>query len=270
MNIRVRYVLEGEGPAVVLVHGLGASLSVWGANISPLAEGHSVYALDLPGHGKSDKPKEVDYGAVSGAHFLVSFMDSVGISKATLIGNSAGGLVTALCALAYPHRLERLVLVDAGGLGRQLAWFLRFASLPLLGELLQTPNVRNPRNLIKSVFYEPQDLSDDLMMELMWARNIPAAKKAVLRAVRSGINLWGLRRNMVVLHRLKQFLKPVLIIWGREDRIIPVAHAHRAAQVLPNCQVHVISRCGHWPQLERADEFNSLVLGFLNGAYDTG
>ena len=72
---------------------------------------------------------------------------------------------------------------------------------------------------------------------------------------------------MIVLHQLKEFMKPLLIIWGREDRIIPVSHAYRAAEVLPNSEVHIIPRCGHWPQLERPKEFNPLVLGFLNGAF---
>ena len=116
-----------------------------------MAGGHTVYALDLPGHGRSDKPRELDYGAVAGAHFLGTFMGALGICSATLVGNSAGGLVTTICALTYPQRVEGLVLVDAAGLGRQVAWFLRFASLPLLGELLHFPNVRSTRSMIRGV-----------------------------------------------------------------------------------------------------------------------
>ena len=265
MAVKVRYVMEGNGPAVLLVHGLGASLAVWGENIAPLAEeGRTVYALDLPGYGKSDKPRELDYDAVSGAHFLVRFMDTLGIKSATIIGNSAGGIVSAMCALIYPHRVERLVLVDAPGLARPMAWFLRFASLPLLGELLHIPDVHDPRNMIKSVFYEPKAVSDDLVDELMHVRNFRGSKMAALRSIRSGTSLWGLRKKMLVLHRLKGFAKPLLVIWGREDRIIPVSHACRAAEVLsPNCTVHIIPYCGHWPQLERPEEFNLLVLDFL-------
>ena len=264
--MRVRYVREGEGPAVLLLHGLGASLAVWGETIAPIARGNAVYALDLPGHGRSDKREEIEYDAIAGAHFLVQYMNSLGISTASLIGNSAGGLVTAICAILYPQRIDKLVLVDAAGLGRQMAWFLRLASLPLVGELLHMPNVRNARNMIKSVFYESRPVSVNLVEELIRARNTPAAKRSTLRALRSGINLGGLKKNMMVLHRLKDYGKPILIVWGREDRIIPVSHAYRAAEVLSDCQVHIIPRCGHWPQLERPEEFVPLVHRFLEGA----
>ncbi len=268
IGVKVRYVMEGQGPAVLLVHGLGASLAVWGENIPSLAKEHTVYALDMPGNGKSDKPRELSYDAVSGAHFLVRFMDALGINSATLIGNSAGGLVTAICGLVHPQRVDGLVLVGGAGLGRQLAWFLRFASVPLLGELLHTPKVRNPRNLVKSVFYEPRSVSDSLLQEILQARNIPQAKRATLKSIRSGSGLWGVHKKMLVLDRLKDFMKPLLIVWGGEDRIIPVSHAHQAARVLSNSTVHIIPRCGHWPQLERSEEFNPLVLRFLKGGLD--
>ena len=266
--VKIRYVVEGKGPALILVHGLGASLAIWGENITPLSQGHTIYALDLPGHGKSEKPTQIDYGAPAGAHFLAGFMNTLGVGRATLIGNSAGGLITALCALTYPQRVERLVLVDSAGLGRQLPWFLRFSSVPFLGELLQTPNVLNAKNMIRSIFYDPRPVDRDVATELMQARNLPHAKRSVLKAIRSGVNLRGLRRNMLVLHRLKDVSMPLLIIWGQEDRIVPVSHAYRAAEVLRDCKVHVIPRCGHWPQMEKSGEFNPLVLQFLAGAFD--
>ena len=262
-SVRVRYVIEGEGPAIVLVHGLGASLAVWNDNIWDLSRGHRVYALDLPGHGKSDKPGELHYDSISGAHFLVSFMDAVDIDTATLMGNSAGGHIAAACALRYPQRVDRLILVSSAGLGRDMAWFLRASSLPLLGELLQLPPFRNTDNLIRAVFYEPRPLSDTLLEDLVASHGDPGAKRAVLRAIRSEMNIRGLRKHMQLLPELKEFHKPVLIIWGREDRIIPVSHAHQAAKVLGQ-KMHIIPRSGHWPQLESPEEFNEVVLGFLS------
>ena len=170
---------------MLLLHGLGASLAVWGENIDPLAEEHAVYALDLPGHGKSDKPQEIDYDAVAGAHFLVRFMDALGLSSATLIGSSAGGLIATICALLYPERVDRLVLVDTAGLGRQMAWFIRLSSLPFIGELLHTPNVLTTRGLTQSLFYEPWPVAEHLVEELMQVRNIPEAKRASLTAIRA-------------------------------------------------------------------------------------
>ena len=276
INVMVRYVMAGEGPAVLMVHGLGASLSIWEKNIAPLAQGHTVYAIDLPGSGKSDKPKRLDYHSAAGAQFLIRLMDTLGINRATLVGNSGGGLVTTICALSYPERVDKLVLVDSAGLGRQMAWFLRLASLPFLGELLHLPNVRNPDNLVKSIFYEPQLVSAAALEDIMEARNSPQAKRVTLAELRSGVSLWGLRKNMMMLHKLKAYAKPLLIVWGEEDRLIPVSHAYHARRVLlcdsdqgdtaaPYRAVHVIPHCGHWPQMERPDEFNPLVLSFLDG-----
>ena len=188
-SVRVRYVVRGEGPALVLVHGLGASLSVWNENIEELSRAHRVFALDLPGHGESDKPGELYYDSISGAHFLTSFMDAVGIDNATLMGNSAGGHIAAACALRYPQRLDRLILVSSAGLGREMAWFLRASSLPLLGELLQLPIFRNVDNLKRAVFYEPPRLNDALLEDLTRAHSHPGAKRAVLRAIRSEMSI---------------------------------------------------------------------------------
>lgn len=184
------------------------------------------------------------------------------MQSATLIGNSAGGLLAALCALSYP---EQLVLVNTAGLGRELSWFLRLASLPFIGELLYTPNVRSTRNLAKSVFYDPRSVNDDVVNELVAVRNLPEAKMAVLKGLRSGIGPLGLRKYMMVLPKLRGLERPLLLVWGREDRIIPVSHAYKAARVLPHCELHVIPHCGHWPQMERPAEFNRLVLDAING-----
>ena len=264
VRIRVRYLAEGKGSPVVLAHGLGASLAVWDENIQALAARHAVYAVDLPGYGKSDKPEGLAYDAVAGAHFLARFMDGLSLPSAALVGNSAGGLITAIFATLYADRVDRLVLVGPAGLGRPVAWFLRLASLPLLGELLHIPSVRNPENLIRSVFYRPRPLRPELLNELAWGRNLPDAKRANLRALRSAVGVRGMRRQMMVLHKLQEYRRPLLVLWGREDRIIPASHARDLTVALPNAAVHVIPECGHWPQLEKPEAFNPLVLKFLD------
>src|SRR3972149_1693188 len=130
---KVRYAVAGQGPAVVLVHGLGACLACWWENIGPLHKHSRLYALDMPAHGESEPLPGVDHDPVKSARFLTHFMDVVGIPSASLVGNSAGGLVAAMCAFNHPKRVERLVLVDSAGLGRQVSWFLPIASLPLVG-----------------------------------------------------------------------------------------------------------------------------------------
>ena len=258
--MKVRYIAAGHGPPLVLVHGLGATLSVSNKNITALAQDHAVFALDLPGHGRSEKPEDIAYDPASGARFLVRFMDALGIDVATLVGNSGGGLVAALCALAYPERVDRLVLVDPAGLGRSISWFLRVSSVPVLGEVINNPPIVTRRNLVKSIFYEYRPVLDDVIDEVIEARNLPETKRAVLKAVRATIGVGGVRSGLLVLDRLATLRRPPLIVWGREDRIVPVRHAEQAARVLPDARVHVIERCGHWPQLERPDEFNAVML----------
>jgi 4,5:9,10-diseco-3-hydroxy-5,9,17-trioxoandrosta-1(10),2-diene-4-oate hydrolase len=262
-GIRVHYVVAGQGSPVMLVHGLGSSVAAWWDNVGPLSQRHRVFAIDLPGSGDSDKPRHVRYDAHEAARFLHRFFQALGMPQVSLIGNSAGGLISAIYACTYSKHVERLVLVDSAGLGRPVAWFLRFTSIPLLSGLIHLPHLRNPKTLLRRVFYRPRPISDLLTEELRRVRNHKGWHMAVLRSIQSGVSLLGLRKSVQILGDLKRLDKPLLIVWGREDRVIPVSHAYRAAKELPQAQVWVIPECGHWPQMEKAQEFNERVLKFL-------
>ncbi len=264
-GIRVHYVVAGEGPAVLLVHGLGASLAAWWENIAALAQNHRVYAIDLPGSGDSDKPRHVRYDAYEAADFLHKFLNKLNIHRISLIGNSAGGLISAIYAINHPDRVAALVLVSSAGLDRPLAWFLRLASVPLLGRLLHFWQGKSPKHILRSVFYTPKALSEELFHELARVRTLREARIAVIKSIQGGVNLLGLRKRMRILERLRNVDVPLLIVWGREDKIIPVSHAYLAARELPRAQVCIIPNCGHWPQMEKAEEFNEMVLRFLSG-----
>ena len=261
-GVRVRFSQASEGTPVVLIHGLGASVVTWSENMEALAQHHQVFALDLPGHGDSDKP-EIDYSVPSGAHFLAAFLDALGLASAALIGNSVGGLLALRTALSYPQRVSHLVLVDAAGLGREVSWFLRLASLPLLGELLERPNVQSTDGLARSISSNPAAVDATVLEELKRVRNLKGAKRAVLKAIRSCIGLRGLKADHIELSRLSRIKIPVLVVWGEEDRVLPVVHAYRIAQHVKNVRVEVFPGCGHWPQMEDARRFNALVLDFL-------
>lgn len=265
---RVRYAVAGDGPAVVLVHGLGACLACWWENIGPLSRHFRVYALDMPAHGESEPLPGVDHDAVKSARFLTHFLDAVSAPRASLVGNSAGGLVTAMCAVHYPERVERLVLVDSVGLGRPVSWFLRIASLPLVGKLLHLRALPSYDVVIKELFYRPRTFDEALASELLRSRNSHSTRSVVVQIIQSGINLLGVRREMRILDRLAQVKAPTLIVWGREDRILPVSHAHEAARALPQARVEVFPECGHWPQMEKAEQFNRLMVEFLTPVHE--
>ena len=268
-GVNVHYVQAGGGPVLLLLHGLGTSLATWRRNIQPLADsGFTVLAPDLPGHGDSDKPETISYDPLAGANLIGRFLETLGVDQASLVGNSAGGLIAALHALDQPDRVDRLVLVASGGLGRQISWFLRVVSLPILGEVIYQPWLHNMMGVDKRIFYRPAPFVDEVLTEMCRVRSLPGSKRAVLRSIRSSINYWGLREQRYILNRLPQLPMPLLTVWGENDTIIPVSHAASVRNTLPGSLVRTIPECGHWPHMEKADEFNRLLTQFLGGALD--
>jgi pimeloyl-ACP methyl ester carboxylesterase len=270
-GVKVHYVEGGEGPAVLLVHGLGTSLITWRQNFGSLVSaGYRVLALDLPGHGDSDKPKSLSYDPVTGATLIHQFLKMQKVEKVSVVGSSAGGLIAGLFALAYPEWVEKMVLVAPGGLGRRLSWYLRIMSVPGLGEILYQPRLQNAIVLSKRIFHRAPPFLQEVLPEMYRVRTLPGSRYAAIQAVRSSINFFGLRKQRHILHQLKDLPSPLMTVWGKEDSIIPVAHAEIVKRELPNSVVCIIPKCGHWPHMEKAEEFNRLLVRFLEGTLDNG
>ncbi|MFH1560122.1 MAG: alpha/beta fold hydrolase [Chloroflexota bacterium] len=261
-RIRTHYVAAGEGPPLLLLHGLIANLMAWAPNIGPLSQKFTVYALDFPGRGDSDKPN-IDYRVPTGARFIRKFMEVLGIERASLAGCSMGGMVALRTALDFPNLVDKLVLVSAAGLGRELTWSVRMMSLPLLGELLESLSLRGTRASLRNIFYDHSLIQDGFLQEIHRTRRLPGAKQAALKMIRGAVGLRGLHKQWIMTEHLKHLNIPVLIVWGAQDRIIPVSHAYNAARNAPGVKLHVFDRCGHWPQIEKSAEFNQTVLDFL-------
>ena len=263
-NLKVHYAEAGEGPVVLLVHGLGSSLITWYRNMDPLVEaGYRVIALDLPGHGDSDKPRDMSYDPNAAPTFLKQFLEATGVERAVVVGNSAGGLLVAMFAMAHPEMVDKVVLVSSGGLGPEVSWFLRIVSVPGLGELLYQPQFYPTNDMFRHIFYQLPPFLDELIPEMQRVRNLPGSRHAAIQSIRSSINLLGLRKQRYILDRLKHLPAPLMIVWGREDTIIPVSHANLVSQELPQSVVHILSECGHWPHMEKSEEFNAHLLRFL-------
>lgn len=262
-GIRTHYVVAGSGPPVLLLHGLSANLMAWCRNIGPLAERHTVYALDLPGRGDSDKP-DIDYSVPTGARFIREFMDTMGIRSGTLVGSSMGGILALRAAVDFPDRVDKLVLVAPAGLGRGMAWYVRALSLPLVGEVLEHPTTRGTLASLRSILFDDGLIQNGLVQAMHRTRQLPGAKQATLKMVRGGVGLRGLHGKWIMTAQLAKLDIPVLLVWGAQDRIIPVELARRAAQQSPEVSMRVFEQCGHWPHMEKADEFNQTVMEFLN------
>ena len=249
------------------MHGLGASLVTWSRNIEPLAEaGFTVLAPDLPGHGDSDKPGHLSYDPLSGAQLLHDFARALGVERLSLVGSSAGGLMVGLFALEYPEIVDRLVLVGSGGLGKRVSCFLRMISLPILGDLFYQPWLHQRMGTTKRIFYQPPPFMDEVLTELHRVRSLPGSKRAALRSIRSSINYFVLKRHRYIVDRLKECPVPLMTVWGEKDIIIPISQADMVRRELPNSIVHTMPECGHWPHMEKPEEFNRLLTTFLRNA----
>ena len=265
-GVNVRYVQAGQGPVVLLLHGLGASVVTWCRNIDHLVDaGFTVLAPDLPGHGDSDKPRHLSYDPLSGAKLLDDFTQALGVERLSLVGSSAGGLIVGLFALEFPHKVDRLVLVASGRMGKRVSWFLRILSLPILGDLIYQPWLHRRVGITKRIFYRPPPFLDEVLIELHRVRNLPGSRGASLRSIRSSINYFGLRNQRYIVDRLKESPVPLMTVWGEKDIIIPISQSDMIRRELPRSVVHTIPDCGHWPHMERPDEFNALLTGFLKG-----
>lgn len=263
-GINTRYWQMGDaGSRVILLHGGNGSIEFWLYNIAALAQQHRVYAFDMVGAGKSDYP-DADYSLTYQAEFLKSFMSAVGIESATLIGNSMGGAVSLQFIRLYPDRVDRLVLVDSMGLGKEINFGIRLITLPAIIELLRPSRWMIPA-MLRSNFYNGRKLPPE-WIELRYAVfAIPGRNKVILQLGQSNFTLLGVRRDVYqpIVDSLPQITQPTLIIWGDRDRIIPIKHAHIAAGCLPNNQLQIFPNCGHHPYLEYPDRFNRAALEFL-------
>ena len=263
-DVRTRYRVAGEGdPPLVLIHGMSASLESWQCNMDALARRHRTIALDVVWFGKSDKPaREVSGDYLAG--FMTGFMDAVGVRRAVLVGNSMGGMIAVKTALQYPDRVAGLVLVSSAGFGPELTWWLRLRAVLPIAKILR-PSLPMYRYAVRGLVHDPRVVPDDMIEAFVEMANQPDASDAHRRVLRYGVDWRGLKPDALkeVRDAAQAIRVPTLIIWGKQDRVVPVAHAEIARQAIPDARLHLFDRCGHMPMVEKPDEFNVLVNEFV-------
>lgn len=268
-GIRTRYWQAGDsGPAVVFVHGIGASVEYWVRNLAAVAGRFRVYAVDIVGFGRTDKPPGFDYSLNNVADFMAGFLDAVGLDHVHWVGNSMGGLVVMVTAVRYPRRAQSVALVDSAGFGKQVTWLFRLMSIPLVGELMVNLGDRGMRYLIRYLFSAPHEVPASWVNALVDIMRQPDSRRAFLEVLRAGVDIWGVKRQIVevVPHLMDIYDFPTLVVWGRQDRILPFEQGLNALARIPGAQLHVWDGAGHLPMLEKAASFNRVLLAWLDEA----
>ena len=280
-SLRVHHMQGGHGSAVVFVHGLGSSgYMEWRHNLEEVTGRHRVFAPDLPGYGRTDKPR-VRYTVPYFARFIRRYMEDRGLRSAALVGASLGGRIALEVALEQPKLVRKLVLVNTLGLGRpkvrmaQMAYGL--VTIPRVGEAVMrfTRDALTwaPAAMVRRVAARYSGATSDLNRTMdniylddlreMYATD--AFRNAYLSTVRSLVNprsLFGGHHD--VTQRLNELKIPVQLIWGADDPLFPLAHAERASSLIARCRLAVIDGAGHTPQAERPEEFNRVLHAFLD------
>ena len=264
---RRAYVKTGTGPAILLLHGMACDHTTWTPIIRKLARNHTVIAPDLLGHGRSDKPR-ADYSVGGYANGMRDLLTVLGIDRVTVVGHSLGGGVAMQFAYQFPERTERLMLVASGGLGPEVSPGIRAISTPGFHQVmgvLTLPGVRHLgmaglRAASRSGLKVTHDL--DEVADIFDTFKDSQARHAIRHVVRAVVD-W---RGQIVTMADRAYLTeemPMWVVWGRDDRVIPVRHANNAAAVAPNARVEVIPDAGHFPHKDHPHRFVRIVQDFI-------
>lgn len=262
-RVRVHYQEAGDknAPALVLIHGFASSTLVWSKVFLPLANaGFRVIAVDMLGFGYSGKPRNGEYTIAGQASVLIGLLDRLNIKRATLVGSSYGGAVAATCALDYPRRVEKLVLIGTVNNNRPLAYkLMRVFGSPVFGDVV-SPLLIGSRTLLrrrmKRVYDRHEWVLDERRVD---ARHLPLRASGTQRAIIRTVRGWDAERISREAHLISQ---PTLLLWGENDCEIPLADGERLHESIPGSRLIVFLNCGHIPHEEYPEEFIGVVADF--------
>jgi pimeloyl-ACP methyl ester carboxylesterase len=253
------YIEMGSGEPVILLHGYFYDSLQWSKNLGALAARFKVYALDLWGFGYSTR-EPMDYGYPLYVRQLLKFMDVLGIEKASLVGQSMGGGTAILFATQRLERVNKLVLVASGGLPNPQSPVMRIAGLPGIGEFLFGLK-GSRRGILKANFiYDENKLTDEYVEAVTRFQKVKGTTEVMLKVLRK--RFWDTLSKEI--HTLGKMSLPVLIVWGRQDKSIPVKLARDMHHILKGSRLEIIDQAGHCPNDEQPEVFNRLALEFLS------
>ncbi len=267
---RVAYLDEGpdecQAQVILLIHGMAGSSQTWRSVLGPLSRKYRVIAPDMLGHGESAKPRG-DYSLGAFAVLLRDLLDELGVTRATVVGQSLGGGIAMQFSYQHPDYCQRLILISSGGLGPDVGWTLRLLSAPgaeLLLPIIAPQPVLAAGERVRS-WFRKAGIESPRGAEMWSAYSSladPETRQAFLRTLRSVVDHHGQAVSALNRLHVTSFM-PTMAIWGDQDAIIPVEHAHAAYAARPDIRLEVLSGVGHFPQVERPTEVVDLIGDFI-------
>ncbi|WP_091743204.1 alpha/beta fold hydrolase [Phenylobacterium immobile] len=258
-GIRTNYLEAGSGAeTVMLIHGSGPGVSAygnWRLVLPALAENFRVIAPDMVGFGYSDRPQDVDYQLDTWADQAVGVLDALGVEKAHLVGNSFGGAIALRVATKHPDRVGKLVLMGSVGVpfeiteGLDAVWGYE-------------PSVENMKKILGYFTYESGAVDDELARSRYQGSIQPGFQEAFSAMFPAPRQRW-VDAMTIPEAELRQLQHRTLIVHGREDQVIPLANSYALERILPNADLTVFGKCGHWSMIERNADFNRQVRDFI-------
>jgi len=257
---KTHYIEKGEGEPIILLHGFFYDSYLWAANIDVLAENFKVYALDLWGFGYSTRdPLNYDYQVY--VNQVVQFMDSLGIQSASLVGQSMGGGTAILFCVQQRQRVNKLLLVDPAGVPNPLPLTVKFFNLPRISEFffgLNTDTVRK-KNLGNFLIHNKELITDSYFENVIRFHKIKGTTEVLLTILRKDF----FNKLSYEICCLAQMEVPILLVWGKEDKAVPLRCGQEMHHLLKSSRLEIIDNAGHVPNFEQAEEFNQLAVDFL-------
>jgi len=263
--VRLYYEVQGEGPPILFIHGFGANLYTYHDLIPALSREHQLFLLDLKGFGKSPKPAGQKYSVEDQASLVIQFILQHDLTDLTIVGHSYGGgvaLVTALRLIEEsPHRLRALILIDSAAYPPEFPTFIRILRTPVLGPLVMSllSSRRMARSILKLAFYDETKISEETIEKYAAPLDTPGSHNALIETAKQIVppNIEEINAGY------KKIQVPVLILWGREDKIIPLKYGERLHEDLVNSKLMIFEKTGHIPQEEKPEEAIKLITEFL-------
>ena len=258
------YIAKGEGKPLLLIHGYGAGIWVWEKQIEILSQSYRVYALDLIGHGFSDRPK-IAYTPETYVHFLKDFMDKVGIERATLIGNSMGGGIAWAMAIFFPERVDRLILINSVPpdvldqvRNDSFRTLVAINGIPLLPYLVIAGRSKNSvKRILQECVSDIKLITPEVLNRQHQLSKIKGSTWVLYSTFKNGEGALKFKDS------LSHIRQPTLLLWGDRDLIFPTSVGEHLHRMISNSKIQLIKRSGHIPMWETPDEVNQAILSFL-------